>query len=673
MPHLTASLPRCNRRTWTEARPLSGGRMLARAATVVLALVWAPNLDAQSASPAEPTRASLTELSLEELMSLEVTLAGRREQRLFDTATAIYVITREDLRRSGATSVPEALRMVPGVHVARVGSSKWAISARGFTDAFSNKLLVLLDGRSIYSPLFAGVFWDSQDLVLEDVERIEVVRGPGATLWGANAVNGVINIVTRDTAETRGGLVSLTGGREERPIVSARYGGSLGSRASYRVYARHAERDSFVDAASKRAADQWDATRGGVRVDWDIDANDELMFQASAYSADIGQTIDLARPAPVFVETLVEVLALDGANALARWNHQFSEDSEAQLQLYYDHTMREDTGERRDTFDLELQHGAGVGSHQLIWGLGYRISDDRIVPSADGLISFEPDSRTDQLFSAFLQDEMSFANDELRLTLGSKLEHNDYTGFSLQPNLRLLWMPSERHVLWTAVSRAVRTPSRGDHDLRFEAARFPGPQGLTIVQTILGDRSYGSESLSANELGYRTQPASGISFERRGLPQRVLRPEDLRAGGAGSAARLRSAPASAPRPRLQHGFGPHLRPRAGCELGGDRSLAAGRLLHRPEGRDRRRPDEPGSQRRRRRRRQPPPPVPAPLPAEPARWPRARRGRLPRRLVAESRHPSLHPHRPDAGLVVRRRAPAAPRGPERLRLRPSGVR
>jgi iron complex outermembrane receptor protein len=491
------------------------------ALALLLAGAPAPALD--------QSRGDLTELSLEELMALEVTLAAKIEQPLFQTAGAIYVVTREDIRRSGATSIPEALRMVPGLHVARLGSSKWAVSARGFTDLYSNKLLVLIDGRSVYTPLFAGVFWDAQDVLLEDIDRIEVVRGPGATLWGANAVNGVINIVTRSSRQTEGAFVTAGGGSEERALGAARVGGSLGAHASYRGWAKYTDRDASVDSDGRAAADSWDVLHGGFRVDWEPPGADRLTLQGDLYGADVGEITNLAKTAPPFVAVRQDVRRVSGGHLLGQWNRAFSERSDAHLQVYYDRTDREDTGERRDTFDVELQHDLALGRHGLVWGLGYRHTRDRL-PVSD-VSRFDPGGRSDELFSGFLQGEVE-AGSGLRLVLGAKLEHNDYSGFAFQPNARLAYSPSERQVVWAAVSRALRTPSRGEHDLRFSAAAFPGPDGVVNVVRILGNPGFGAEELTAWELGYRWQAGAALAFDLSAFHNDYARLRTLEPGAA---------------------------------------------------------------------------------------------------------------------------------------------
>ncbi len=450
----------------------------------------------------------LRKLSLEELMRIDVvvTSVGKKPQKLFETAAAVFVITPEDIRRSGVTSIPEALRMVPGVQVAHIDASKWAISARGFNGRFSNKLLVLIDGRSVYTPLFSGVFWDEQDTLLEDIARIEVIRGPGATLWGANAVNGVINIITKQAKDTQGTLITAGAGTEERGFGGVRYGGSLGKAAYYRVYGKYFNRDEFTGRSGPEAADDWAVSRGGFRVDWDASGRDALTLQGDIYAGRAGQTLTFAALTPPFVQTKSLDVSINGGNLLGRWTHSFSPTSTLALQLYYDRTDRDNPSQGkqiRDTLDIDFQHDFGLGKrHDIIWGLGYWFSSDDTEGSFS--LSSDTENRGLNLFSAFVQDDVTLVEDRLRLTLGAKFEYNDFTGFEVQPNARLLWTPYKRHALWGAISRALRTPSRINQDVRFNQRVIPGDP--PVVLSLFGNSDFDSEELLAFELGYRVQP-----------------------------------------------------------------------------------------------------------------------------------------------------------------------
>lgn len=431
--------------------------------------------------------ADLKRLSIEELMEIDVTSVSRRAERLHEAAAAIVLITQEDLRRSGVTSLPEALRLVNSLHVARQTQRDWAISARGFNITTANKMLVLIDGRSVYTPLFSGVFWDVQDTLLEDVERIEVIRGPGATLWGANAVNGIINVITRKAADTQGGLVTAGAGTEERGFGAARYGGTLGESGHYRVYGKYFDRDSLVLANGADARDSRWMGQGGFRADWSASERDAFTLQADAYTGRTG-------------ETLRDDTNLDGGNLLGRWSRRLAEDSDLELQVYWDRTHRyipDLFEEHLDILDLDFQHRFPVAErHDLVWGFGYRRHHDRVGNS--DAVGFFPPRRDFDLFSLFVQDEVSLLGDRLAVTAGTKLEHNDSTGFEVQPSLRAAWKASERRTLWAAVSRAVRTPTRIDEDVVFFL-----PNGSPIIE---GSRAFESEEVLAYELGYRIQP-----------------------------------------------------------------------------------------------------------------------------------------------------------------------
>ncbi|MEW6304152.1 MAG: TonB-dependent receptor [Verrucomicrobiota bacterium] len=454
---------------------------------------------ALAAGAAEP-RASgdLTEMSLEELMNVEVTSVSRRAEKLSAAPAAIHVLTDEDIRRSGAMSIPDALRMVPGMNVAQIDSSTWAVSARGFNGRFANKLLVLIDGRTVYTPLFSGVFWDAQDVVLEDIERIEVIRGPGAALWGANAVNGVINIITKHSRDSQGGSLSVAGGKEDRGYGRIRYGGRLGENVWYRVYAKFHEHDHTLNAAGNNAGDAWYKSQGGFRIDWEPNDINALTFQGDLYYGDNRTEANSGR------------FEFAGGNVLGRWLHDFSDSSHSSLQLYYDRTERE-LGTAltvfRNSFDIDWQHDFSWGDRQtIVWGAGYRFAADEIFGSP--ALSFVPPQSSDHLRSVFAQDEISIVPDKLSFTVGAKLEHNDYSGSEFQPNARLQWTPHEKHTIWAAVARAVRSPSRAEHTIR--ATR---PAGPGVINSVSGVSTFDSETLVAYELGWRFQPRPSLSFD----------------------------------------------------------------------------------------------------------------------------------------------------------------
>jgi iron complex outermembrane recepter protein len=467
-----------------------------------IAIASAALLTAPAGRAAEPENVDLLNLSIEDLMKVEVTTVSKRAQPLSQAPAAVTVITAEDIRRSGMTNVPDLLRMVPGLHVANIDSNTWAITARGFNSQFANKLLVMIDGRSVYTPLFSGVYWDVQDLLLEDIERIEVVRGPGGTLWGANAVNGVINIITKDAAQTQGLLATGLGGNVERAQAGVRYGGAISDSAHYRAYVKYMNRDDFDGRAGVPAHDEWDVTRGGFRADWRPTDADHLSLQGDYYGGESDETSLLLSQS---------TSDLYGGNAIARWTHTLSEDSDVQLRVWYDRTERDGDllHEDRDTYDAELQHRLRpFARHDLVWGAGYRLTADRIDNSS--VVSFSPDSRRVQFANAFVQDEISVIEDLLSLTLGTKLEYNDYTHFEILPNARALLTPWERHSFWLAVSRAVRAPSRAENDVSLLVPSSPPPPNFLLLN---GDSGFDSEKVLAFELGYRAQPFSKLSFD----------------------------------------------------------------------------------------------------------------------------------------------------------------
>ncbi|RLA03417.1 MAG: TonB-dependent receptor [Gammaproteobacteria bacterium] len=446
----------------------------------------------------------LTDMSLEALMNIEVTSVSKKPQKQSEAAAAIFVITNDDLRRWGVTNVPEALRRVPGIDVARIDANKWAITSRGFNSRFANKLLVLIDGRSVYTPLFAGVYWDSQDVVLEDVERIEVIRGPGGTLWGANAVNGVINIITKNAADTQGNMVSVTAGNEVKGIGSVRHGGKFRNGADYRIYAKYNSYDEGYNAAG--AHDDWRSGQIGFRTDWVKTDRDDITLQGDYYRGKAGQLVNIptgpAGPPPTTIVPTVSDTDTNGGNLLFRWSHKLENTSNFALQLYYDHVGLdgEVLFEDRDTFDADFQHHfKWQEKHDIVWGLHYRHTSDDTDNNAT--FSLDPSSRRVNLYSTFFQDEFSL-RDNLRLTAGIKLEHNDFSGFEYQPNVRLAWAVYEKQTWWGSVSRAVRTPARGEHDFTMRLVPPPASDpGIPVVAA--GNSDYDSEDLIAYELGYR--------------------------------------------------------------------------------------------------------------------------------------------------------------------------
>ncbi len=456
--------------------------------------------------------AELKKLSVEELLDIDVTSVSKYPEKLSEAAAAVAVLTQDDIHTSGFTSIPEVLRLVPGLDVARVDSHTWAISSRGFNDIFANKLLVLIDGRTVYTPLFSGVFWEVQDTLLEDIDRIEVVRGPGATLWGANAVNGVINIITKSARDTQGLLISSGGGTEDRGFASVRYGVQLDENAFLRIYAKYFDRAASVLPDDTEAHDAWDMYRAGFRLDWEPTKQNSFTVQGDAYTGNQDETYLVPTKKFPFSANIEATDDVSGGNVLGRWSHSFSADSQLTVQAYYDRTERNSPifGEKRDTGDVDLQHRFALGDRQdVIWGLGFRTTHDVVANSLN--VSLLPDSRTLNLYSGFVQDEISIVPERFRLTLGSKFEHNDFTGFEIQPSARVLWTPGYSQTFWASVSRAVRTPSRAESDIRLNPAPpVPLPPGSI---TIFGNPNMVSEELLAYEFGYRVQPIDQLKFD----------------------------------------------------------------------------------------------------------------------------------------------------------------
>jgi len=446
------------------------------------------------------------------MLATEVTTVSRQKSTLGRTPAAVFVITNDMIRRSGARSIPEVLRLAPGVQVARINSGRWAISIRGFNGVFSNKLLVQIDGRSIYTPLFAGVFWDAQDVLLEDVERIEVIRGPGATVWGANAVNGVINILTKSSADTQGFFAETGGGNNERGFGSARYGGQLGEDAHYRVYGKWFDRVTATFPGVEHD-DDWLMGQGGFRSDWTPTDADLVTLQGDIYKGSIGGQSTIATSVFPFKESRGGDDELSGMNTILRWTHTIDDEVDWTLQLYYDRTerglVRPGLFEDRDTYDIDYQFRWKSGKHRLIAGAGYRLTSDRnkndpfVFPLTNPAQNFN-------LFSYFIQDEIELVQDKLYATIGSKFQHNDYTGFEYQPTARLLWAPVPEGMAWMSVSRAVRTPGRLEADYEF---LLTPSSGVPVFPVVTGTPGVESEQLLAYEAGVRVQTVEYFSID----------------------------------------------------------------------------------------------------------------------------------------------------------------
>jgi len=437
------------------------------------------------ATPPLPSLSDLKKMSVEQLMDIEVTSVSKRPEKLSEVASAIQVITGDDIRRAGATSIPEALRLASNLEVAQIDSRQWAISARGFNNVFADKLLVLIDGRSVYTPLYAGVYWDVQDTMLEDLDRIEVISGPGATQWGANAVNGVINITTKSAKDTQGSLLVSGGGTQLQDSAEARHGGTLAPNVYYRVYAKYFDRGDSLQQTGERSDDAWRMGQMGFRVDWDAATDTTFTLQGDAYDSTMGQ----AGP---------DNIRANGGNVLGRWSRSLGDGADMKLQAYYDRTHRRIPGsftQNLDTYDVDFQYHLPLGAvHDLVMGLGYRLVEDDVLNTPAN--AFLPPRVGRAWSNAFAQDEITLQKDRLHLTVGTKVEHNNETGYEFEPSARLAWTPDAKQTIWSAISRAVRTPSRIDRDLYSPA---------TPPYRIAGSNNVVSEKLLAYELGYRMQ------------------------------------------------------------------------------------------------------------------------------------------------------------------------
>lgn len=455
--------------------------------------------------------ADLSALSLDQLGDIETTTSTRIPTELFKVPAAVFVITQEDIRRSGVTSVPEALRLAPGVQVARIDANKWAIGLRGFGSRLSRAVLVMIDGRAVYTPLFAGTYWEVQDVLLADVDRIEVVLGPGGTLWGANAVNGIVNVITKAAKDTKGLLLASDDGPAEQG-AQFRYGGS-GRGGDYRAYGKFFNRDALFHADGSNF-DDWRMSQAGFRADWSMNRNKTLTLQGDAYAGTSGQRTSLTSYQAPFVRSLKGDAKLSGGNLLGRWGGLVGK-SDVKLQWFYDYTYRKEPTfqETRNTVDIDFQHRLpAVRRQQFLWGAGYRLTngDFRGAPT----VRFVPNGRRDQLATWFVQDDIEVHADRVHVTVGSKFEHNDYSGFEAQPSGRVLWTATTRQTVSASITRAVRTPSRVEHDL--DVTSFVNADPLVFLR-VLPNKAFRSERLLAYEMQYRIQPNDSLSLSWSGF------------------------------------------------------------------------------------------------------------------------------------------------------------
>lgn len=475
--------------------------------------------------------ADLASASLEELLQIPITTVSKKAESAWKTASAIYVITQDDIRRSGLTSIPEILRMVPGLHVARLSGGVWSVSARGFSGRYSDKLLVMIDRRTVYSPVYGGVEWGLQNVFLPDIDRIEVVRGPGATMWGANAVSGVVHIITRSARETEDTVFTTATGTENHVLSAVRHGGPIGSNASYRAYASYTSQSPLQYSDGSTAFDSQRYLRGGFRFDWDRSERQLLTVQGDLYRGGVDVQNTLPVLTPPFVATTRNEESRKGGNLLGRWRFRRSGASEFLVQAYLDKTSigSELGGIRATVGDFDFQHSFHPGGrHDFVWGAGYRATATEVGNSF--FVAYTPAKRTDNLWTGFLQDEIALVPDRFSITLGAKLDHNAYTGGEVQPGIRLLWTPTNRQTLWATTSRAITTPSRTRSDIRINVSAFPLADGGTGVATIFGTPEYQSPSIRTHEVGYRVQPSKNLSFDLASFLTRHHRLQTLEPG-----------------------------------------------------------------------------------------------------------------------------------------------
>jgi iron complex outermembrane receptor protein len=450
-----------------------------------------------AAEPAVPLR----ELSLEQLASLEVTSVAKQPAVVWRTPAAITVLTQDDIRRSGVTTLPDLLRLVGGVQVARMDSDHWAVGIRGLTTPFSKALLVLIDGRSVYTPLFGGVYWQVQETLLEDVDRIEVIRGPGGTIWGSNAVNGVINVITKHSRESTGLLVSAGAGNVDQGRVSVRLGDTLGDALSYRVYATGSVRGAEYHR-DDRSYDDWSLAQTGFRVDFSRSPGQSLRLQGDLYRGSMGEQVSIASFTPPAAVVTSGSDIVGGGNLVAGWERDLPGSTSLRLQASYDRTSRDAIhfGEVRNRLDVDVLLRTAIGQrHQVSWGAGAR-SDRSDFTAKYPVLFFVPEDRNQSLASVYGQDEIALLPDRVYATIGTKLEHNVYTGWEVQPSARVLWRVTGEETLWGGVTRAVRTPSRLETDLRLTAFGSASPPAYLQLS---GSRSFEAEDLDGVEAGYR--------------------------------------------------------------------------------------------------------------------------------------------------------------------------
>lgn len=464
------------------------------------------SLHGQASAPGTPLMAQgpdLKHMSLEQLSQIEVTTPSKQPEKISRTPAAIYVITADDIRRAGVNSIPEALRLAPGVEVARIDADKWSIGIRGFGSRLTRDVLVLIDGRTVYTTLLAGTYWEVQDVLLEDVDRIEVIRGPGGTIWGPNAVNGVINIITKRATQTHGLLVSGGGGNQAQGFLNFRYGAG-DDKLSYRIYGKTFNRAPEYHSDG-RNFDRWRAVQGGFRMDWRRNYRERFTLEGDMYYQQAGESVVAVSYTQPYQQIIDNPAILSGGNILGRWEHDISDRNSFQVQIYYDRTNRHEPNfaDLRDTFDLDyIHHYQWRGRHMFTWGLGTRYSLGNDIQVVSGL-TFSPAKRLDDLLTAFVQDEIALVPNRLSLTLGSKFLHTNFSEFKPEPSARLLWTATKTTSFWAAATHAVRTPSDAEHDFYLSGFLSVLPSGEPFFARFNANRNFRPEQLNGYELGYR--------------------------------------------------------------------------------------------------------------------------------------------------------------------------
>jgi iron complex outermembrane receptor protein len=493
---------------------------LAGGACLLRGQVPAPgNLAPGNLAPGNLAPGNLANATLEDLMKIDVTSVSKKEQSLSKTGAAVFVINREDIRRSGAVNIPDLLRMAPGVEVAQINANEWAISIRGFNTVFSNKVLVMIDGRTVYNDEFSGVYWDQIDVPLEDIERIEVIRGPGGTVWGANAVNGVINIITSSAADTKGGLAVAGSGNAQGAAGLVQYGGNAGAGGAYRIFGKYFNDENSPLPGGQTAPDAWHTGHAGFRSDWGLTSTDTLSVQGDFLASQGGEQLMSFSGTPPVPSSLNTLLTDKSADLLGRWEHTLQDGSQTSLQISDSEVLRSQAGSKLadNTLDVEFEHHLALGSrHDVVWGLDYRFTDISIHPYAPWGVQVNPQARATSLFAAFAQDEIRLGN-AVFLTVGTKVERNDYTGVAFEPGVQLVWSINAKHSLWGSAARSIREPNSIEHSVQLPIGVVPVPGAGNALLVLEGNPSLQAERLTDYEVGYRTQLNSRTSLDLTGF------------------------------------------------------------------------------------------------------------------------------------------------------------